>query len=73
MWAVLGFYHHLAFSLHWVEGYYSVKEFSVFESAPEKFKKAVSVISVLLTGKALITLKSSLQNSSLKYMVVITN
>ena len=51
----------------------SVQAISVFESAPEKFKKAVFIISGLVTGKALITLKSSLQNSSQKYMVVITN
>jgi len=65
--------------LHWSGGVAllhkaaSVKEFSVFESAPEKFKKAVFIISGPVTGKALSTLKSILQSSSLEYVVVITN
>ena len=50
-----------------------VKEFSVFETAPKHFKKAVFIISGPVAGKSLSTLKSILQSSSLEYVVVITN
>ena len=67
------------FSLHWSGGIGllhkagSVKEFSVFESAPQQFKKGVFIVSGPVAGKALIILKAILQSSSLEYVVVITN
>ena len=50
-----------------------IREFSVFESAPHKFKKGVFVISGPVVGASLHTLQSIIQSSKLEYVVVISN
>jgi len=65
--------------LHWSGGIgllhkaVGIREFSVFESAPHKFKKGVFVISGPVVGASLHTLQSIIQSSKLEYVVVISN
>jgi len=65
--------------LHWNGGMSvlskarAVKDFSVFESAPAGLKKAVFIISGPITGPNKTTLQSVIENSSLEYVVLISN
>jgi len=64
--------------LHWSGGVsllhraLAIREFSIFESAGQKYKKAVFILSSPVIGKVLNTLKSILESSSLEYVVVIS-
>ena len=52
----------------------AVKEFSVFESAGHKFKKAVFILSGPVIGSTKTTVQSIIQNSAgLEYVVLVTN
>ena len=48
------------------------REFSIFESAPADYKKAVFVISSPIAGSVEETLKAIISTSSFHYCVVIT-
>ena len=48
------------------------REFSIFESAPAEYKKAVFVISSPIAGSVEETLKAIISASSFHYCVVIT-
>ena len=49
-----------------------LREFSIFESAPEQYKKAVFVISSPVSGSTEETLKAIISASSFHYCVVIS-
>ena len=51
---------------------FSIREFSIFESAPAHYKKAVFVISSPVSGPVEETLKAIISASSLHYCVVVT-
>ena len=53
----------------------AVKEFSVFESASQKQKKAVFILHGPVTGTNKTTIQSIIENSGgcLEYVVVVTN
>ena len=51
---------------------HGLREFSIFESAPEQYKKAVFVISSPVSGSTEETLKAIISASSFHYCVVIS-
>jgi len=65
--------------LHWNGGFaslnkaLSIKQFSVFESADSKIKKAVFIINGPVIGNNRSTVQSIIENSSLEYVVIVTN